>query len=191
MVETAALAERIRAGTGPAVSRDVAYPDFLAKTRALPTQSLFVGKEEELGQLETYLQAALAGHGRFALIAGEAGSGKTMLAAEFTRRAMATRTVLIANGRCNAYGGLGDPYLPFREVLGLLTGDVESGFAAGTIGREQDTRLWEAIPHTARLVLERGPSLIGVMLNGSLLVERGRRAVPEAEWLGYFIFKPQ
>ena len=183
--ETAVLAERIRADNMPGGSRnaEIVYPDFLTRTRALSAPSLFVGKEDELGQLEAHLQAALAGHGRFALIAGEAGSGKTMLAAEFAQRAIAARNVLVANGRCNAYGGFGDPYLPFREVLGLLTGKVESGFAAGTIGREQATRLWEAIPHTARLILERGPSLVGVMVNGTLLVERSKHAVPDAQWL--------
>jgi len=38
-------------------------------------------------------------------------------------------------GECNAQTGIGDPYLPFREVLGLLTGDVEARLARGASPR--------------------------------------------------------
>ncbi len=53
---------------------------------------------------------------------------------EFARRAMeAHPDLLVATGNCNAYSGVGDPYLPFREVLAMLTGDVEARWAAGAI----------------------------------------------------------
>jgi hypothetical protein len=39
--------------------------------------------------------------------------------------------LIVAGGNCNAYTGRGDPYLPFREILELLTGHVEARWAAG------------------------------------------------------------
>ncbi len=184
-VETVALMEQIRTGE---ISRavpemEIAYPDFLTSTRPPVPSSLFAGRGRELEGLSAHLEATLAGRGRIVLLAGEAGSGKTMLAREFMRHATEVPDLLVARGRCNAYGGLGDPYLPFREILGMFTGDVEAGLSAGAIDREQATRLWEAIPLTARLLSERGPSLVGIMLNGGLLLQRAEQASPGAEWL--------
>jgi len=44
---------------------------------------------------------------------------------EFVRRAQERHPDLLAAlGTCNAQTGIGDPYRPFREVLGLVTGDL-------------------------------------------------------------------
>ncbi|MCO5244418.1 MAG: ATP-binding protein [Anaerolineae bacterium] len=56
----------------------------------------FVGREEEMAQLEAHLTAALNGRGRIVLISGEAGYGKTMLMTEFARHAMDRYPNLIA-----------------------------------------------------------------------------------------------
>jgi MoxR-like ATPase len=48
---------------------------------------VLVGRQEELFQLEDALLSANRGDGRFVLLAGEAGIGKTRLATELTRRA--------------------------------------------------------------------------------------------------------
>jgi DNA-binding SARP family transcriptional activator len=184
VAETVALAERIRAGD---VARDgddieLVYPDFLAR-QAQAARQVFVGRKRELDHLDVHLDAALQGRGRVVFIAGEAGSGKSMLASEFLRRATEVSGVVVAHGRCNAFGGLGDPYLPFRELFGLLCGDVETGYSVGALDREQSTRLWEAMPHTARLLSEVGPDLAGVVVNGALLLDRVEQAVPGAGWI--------
>ena len=94
--------------------------------------------QQELARLDSLLDQALAGRGGVALIAGEAGSGKTALLDEFARQAGQAHPDLIAlRGRCNAHGGAGDPYLPFREMLQTLAGDVESKRAGGTLSPEQ------------------------------------------------------
>ena len=86
-----------------------------------------------MGQLGSLLDRALAGLGALSLISGEAGSGKTALLEEFARRAGRAHQNLIAlRGRCNAYGGAGDPYLPFREILQTLAGDIGARRAGGT-----------------------------------------------------------
>ncbi len=76
----------------------------------------FVGRARELGELERVLDAARAGSGATALIAGEAGIGKTRLASELARRAgEAGFEVLL--GRSIDLVGTELPYQPFVEAL--------------------------------------------------------------------------
>ena len=107
------------------------------------------------------LRAAIDGHGGAAFVIGEAGSGKTALIAEFARRAMERHGELVAvSGSCNAHTGLGDPYLPFREILQILAGDVEAKRAGGTISPEHARRLWALLPETLQALIESGPDLL-------------------------------
>jgi type II secretory pathway predicted ATPase ExeA len=52
-----------------------------------------VARERELEQLQTFLDLVPAGQGRVVFVAGEAGSGKTALVQEFTRRSLNSRTI--------------------------------------------------------------------------------------------------
>ena len=79
---------------------------------------------------------------------------------------------MVASGNCNAQTGVGDPYLPFREVLELLCGEVESRWAAGALTREHARRLWNTLPLTARALVEHGPDLIETFLPGAALAKR-------------------
>jgi len=88
----------------------------------------FVARDRELAVLDGHLARALTGQGRVVFVAGEAGSGKTALLAEFARRAMAAQPgLVVAGGRCSAHTGIGDPYLPFREIMRLLSGILKPG----------------------------------------------------------------
>src|SRR4051794_37107627 len=92
----------------------------------------FVGRDSEVEQLRTFLDRALAGQGQMAFVAGEAGSGKTALVRAFTEQVQTEHIdLMVAPGNCNAQSGLGDPYLPFRDVLAVLTG-VSRGDLAQT-----------------------------------------------------------
>ncbi|MDJ0962342.1 MAG: AAA family ATPase [Acidimicrobiia bacterium] len=184
--ETSLLAEQIRDGDVETATGtvDVAYPNWIYESQRPPPPPLFVGRRFELDWLTDHLDAALAGHGRVVLISGEAGSGKTMVCRRFTEAAQERSPgLLTSSGRCNAHGGIGDPYLPFREVLAQLTGDVRGQYQAGALTREQATQLWEAIPLTTRLLHERAGSHVGVTVNGSSLVARLEEAMPSARWL--------
>jgi ABC-type oligopeptide transport system substrate-binding subunit len=105
--------------------------------------------------------------------------------AEFARRAqVAHAELMVASGNCSAYSGVGDPYLPFRDVMGMLTGDVERAWAAGAITREHACRLWSLTPHTAQTLADEGPDLIDVFVSGSGLVRRATAGAPGgANWL--------
>jgi adenylate cyclase len=196
-VEPAAATERlyegIRDGTlevpvaPPVRPRPSAEPPaFLSEDELVAEASpVFVGRERELARLDGFLDLAHAGDGCLAFVAGEAGSGKTFLLEEFARRAQNLRAdLVVAGGRGVAYTGVGDPYLPFREVLALLTGDVQARYAAGAIGAEKARRLWRSLPHTVQAIVEAGPDLVDTLVSGPGLLGRALAYQPGgAEWL--------
>jgi DNA-binding SARP family transcriptional activator/predicted ATPase len=192
--ETTALYGQIRGGTleepVPFPTRPLALavspPPFLAKEGAAEAAlPVFVARERELAQLDRYLNAAVASQGKVVFVTGEAGSGKTALIQEYARRALEAHADLVAvSGNCNAYTGVGDPYLPFREVMGLLTGDVEAQWAAGAMTREQARRLWNTLPHAAQALVETGPDLIDTFVLGAALLKRVMACTPrKPDWL--------
>ncbi|MFB0533595.1 MAG: BTAD domain-containing putative transcriptional regulator, partial [Anaerolineae bacterium] len=207
--ETTRLYEQIRDGElkppvpfparPPALAAEP--PSFLDEELVEVERPVFVARERELAQLDRFLDLALAGQGRVAFVTGEAGSGKTALVQEFTRRAQeahadpsidsprlrsgqAGQALIVASGNCNAHTGIGDPYLPFREILELLTGDVEARWAAGAMTREHARRLWNTLPLAAQTLVEVGPDLIDTFVTGTALVDRAVACTPGgANWL--------
>jgi class 3 adenylate cyclase len=77
---------------------------------------VLVGRQEELSELEDALLAANRGEGRFVLLGGEAGIGKTRLARELARRADKLGSNVLW-GSCSE-AELPLPYLPFVEAIG-------------------------------------------------------------------------
>jgi predicted ATPase/class 3 adenylate cyclase len=139
----------------------------------------FVGRDRELVRLSEALEKSLAGHGQVVFVTGGAGRGKTALVGEFQRRAQATHPdLVVVTGNGNALTGIGDPYLPFREVMGMLAGDIEAKRTAGVITREHAHRLWDIMPHTAQALVDQGPDLIDVFVSGSGLLSRAANAAP-------------
>ena len=142
------------------------------------TETTFVARQSELRRLQEILELSVAGQGQLCFVTGEAGAGKSTLAAEFARRAQETHAdLLIAVGNCNAQTGTGDPYLPFREILGQLTGDVESKLTQGAISRENAGRLQSFLSISGRAVVDLGPDLIDIFLPGAGLVARASALV--------------
>ncbi len=183
--ETRQLYERIRderlpsPEPGDPLSGISRRPSFLIETPAVETTTpVFVGRESELGLLNQQLDRVLAERGGVIMIAGGAGRGKTALMEAFGRQAEQAHNVIVVSGYCNAYSGVGDPFLPFRQILDMLTGNVETLWAAGRISRERAMRLWQALPHTAQAIVEQGTDLIGTIVAGPPLVERVKMAVP-------------
>ena len=141
---------------------------------------IFVGREREMARLNLSLEKALAGQGQVIFVIGEPGSGKTALASEFFHRAMETNPDLLAvSGRCNAYTGFGDPYLPFSEILEMLTGAIETRWAGGEIPGEHARRLWQSMPDVLQTLFKNGPALIERLLSGEPLLDRARSGAPD------------
>ena len=80
---------------------------------------VFVGRIRELGELERVLDAARAGSGTSALVAGEAGIGKTRPATGVASRARDAGLVVLT-GHSIDLVGTELPYQPFAEALRSL-----------------------------------------------------------------------
>jgi tetratricopeptide (TPR) repeat protein len=89
----------------------VPLPSQLASECA---QGAFVGREEQLGKLVQRRARAAEGRRQFVLLTGEAGIGKTRLAAEFARRADADGATVLY-GRSDPESLV--PYQPFITAL--------------------------------------------------------------------------
>jgi tetratricopeptide (TPR) repeat protein len=148
------------------------------------TATPVVGREAELEQLDRQLERALHGHSATCFVTGEPGAGKSSLAMEFARRAQQRAPeLLVTYGTCDAYTGTGDAYLPFREVLLQLTGDVERSLAAGRTSHEGARRLETFALFAGRALVENGADLVGLFVpGGSLLTRLGTMAVRRQRW---------
>jgi len=189
------LYAQIRDGTlvagVPAVAPAVPPPPGLASAEPAPGTAefelpLFVGRDSELAALDAHLDQALAGHGRVVFVTGEAGEGKTALIQAFAHRALGKHPSLIpACGNCNAYTGIGDPYLPFREILEMLAGDIEARAATVAIGGGVAERLVNVFPTVAQTLLREGKDLVDVFVPGNHLLRRaGSYAWQDNVWSG-------
>ena len=146
---------------------------------------VFVAREQEIDRLGNSLRVALSGKGRVVFVTGEVGSGKTALVQEFLRRAQeANSDLIVAKGKCNAHTGIGDPYLPFIEIMGFLTGDVEAKWRAGAMSREHALRLWNLLPLAVNALLGHGQDLVNIFISGAALVSRSEMVSPGmTNWL--------
>jgi class 3 adenylate cyclase len=93
---------------------------------------VLVGRQEELSQLEDALLSANRGDGRFVLLAGEAGIGKTRLATELAQRARKLGCDVLW-GSCSE-AELALPYLPFVEAVGNHLGEQDPAVVRAELG---------------------------------------------------------
>ena len=191
MAETEALHECIRDGRfdSPTVHADQAL-DLYAKPMRVPehvthktARIVFVSRDRELAQLRGYLDGALIGDGHVIFVTGGPGRGKTALIREFALRAMVDRReLLVLLGGCNAFSGTGDPYLPFREMMDMLTGEAMAYRAGGVLSHQHAERLRVAFPLVVNLLLDHGPHLFHTLLNGPALLSHALTMYQDAPW---------
>ncbi len=133
----------------------------------------FVARERQLDSLNSYLDHTLAGEGQIVCITGGAGRGKTALIHEFTRQAMNShQDLLVIFGSCSVFSASGDPYLPFRQCLAMLTADIEAQLRAGALSSDHAQRLRTALPTTITAIMDHGPELVNVLISGKALLDR-------------------
>ena len=169
--ETVRLVEEIKNGrfTPTPHAPTPTWPGLTPQAPAEP--ALFVAREAELERLNAALARAAAGHGGVHFITGEPGSGKTTLLAEFTRRALAQDTELLAAwGQCSAFTGQGDPYYPFLNIIRMVVGEAEAPVTAGVSSDQLMRRLWQRLPAILDAVLDQGHELIGRFFSGQTLL---------------------
>ena len=181
---TTALYEAIKAKHFPAAaSKKTTEPPPAALPKETTSEAdfdIFVGRNRELARLTEALEAARRGSGQILFVIGGAGRGKSALVQEFARRAQALDPQLIvASGYCDAHTGIGDPYLPFREVLNLLTGEVNSKW----LSNPQVERLQALVPLALPALVKHAPDLIDTFVPGQALLNRaGSLAAGRAPW---------
>jgi DNA-binding SARP family transcriptional activator len=109
---------------------------------ATPGVTRFIGRERELALLVDVVERAAVGHGGLVLIGGDAGVGKSRLAAEIARRARA-RGFVTSTGCC--YERRGDlPYMPWVEILESALEETPAAELRHAMG--------DAAPELARLL---------------------------------------
>ena len=124
--ETQALADSLRRGAAAAPS--VAFPGRLLRA----DRSSFVGRRSELARLDAAWRRVASGGGpaQVVLLAGEAGIGKSRIAARFAAEAGASGATVLY-GSCEEQALV--PYEPFSEAVGAKAPDraeIESRLAA-------------------------------------------------------------
>ena len=145
----------------------------------------FVAREQELEHLDSFLNQALNSQGTVCFVTGGAGTGKTSLVYEFSRRVQERHDgLIIVVGQSDAQTGVGDAYLPFREVLSQLTGDVEAELTRGVITKENANRLRGLMRLSGQALVEVGPDLVGIFVPGAgLAMKAGGFVADKAGWL--------
>lgn len=163
-----------------------ASPVFLRHSTSSPAERpRFVSRQDPLNRLHKALEQAISGQGQLLLVTGSPGQGKTALIQEFIHQALEAHPELAAAwGNSRAYFGSGDPYLPFREILEMLTGQVEHLWEAGSITQDHARRMWRLMPGSARALALQGSTLIGTFLPGQPLLQRVSSVIQgEPDWL--------
>ncbi len=160
------------------------FPEFELENPDLD-QITFVAREGELAWLDDRLRSTLDGNGQVAFAIGDSGVGKTSLLRKFGQHAQ-TRIadLIVVYATCESFSGVGDPFLPFRNILALLTGDVAVKRSAGLIDQENAQRLWEMIPYTSQAITESGPDLLESFINGGAFLSRASSyPLERPDWL--------
>ncbi len=94
----------------------------------------FIDRDEEMGRLQTALQAAAAGQRQVICIAGGAGIGKTALVDAFLRR-RENGAITVARGQSVEALGRKEEYYPVMEALAHLCSSPDGERACGILAR--------------------------------------------------------
>jgi len=143
--ETVALVARLKAQTGPAAIHEVSEerpPPTGGFLGAIPTGPI-VARDDELERLAMAADAVEAGTGRFLMLVGEPGVGKTRLAQEAMLR-LRDQSFLVVTGRCYERE-CGIIFYPFLEVLAQACASLPPAARLDILQRR---------PHIQRLLTE-------------------------------------
>ncbi len=123
--------------------------------------AVFVGRGVELDSLSTWAdEVASTGVGRFVLVTGAPGIGKTRLCAEFSAR-LATTGALVAWSRCWVEGSGGPPLWPWPDVLSEVARGRGVPVDDGLAGEVRDRfALFRMVTDRLRSLCAAGPVVV-------------------------------
>lgn len=107
----------------------------------IPLPPNFVGRSEELAQLQRWAELAKRGERQMIFVTGEPGIGKTTLLDAIVAQFAADPTVWIGRGQCIEQYGEGEAYLPILEALGRIGRRAGSEQFSAFLGRYAPTWL--------------------------------------------------
>jgi predicted ATPase len=93
----------------------------------------FVGRENELRQLQEAFETAARGDGRLVLLVGEPCIGKTALSDQLCRFVLASDGLPLV-GHCYEEGSFRPPYQPFVEVFGTYLHGLDAQALQASVG---------------------------------------------------------
>jgi predicted ATPase len=135
----------------------------------------FVGRARELKILNQKLELMLKQQEtQVVFIAGLAGEGKTTLVEYFAETAKSgqSETKLVATiGRCNQQTSAEEAYLPFRDILGQLTGN-RPRLLNLTLDPQATVLSKSVLSGVAKALMEYGPDLLSTFVPGAALPAR-------------------
>ena len=85
----------------------------------------FVGRDEVLSRMRSWLDKMLEGERQIVFVTGEAGIGKTALVDTFARYLAFDRTIRIGRGQCLEQYGTSEAYLPILDAMSGLCRDEQ------------------------------------------------------------------
>jgi tetratricopeptide (TPR) repeat protein len=137
-------------------------PRFAVKTLLEETSidrkahSRFVGREREMAELCSGLEEVLSGRGRFFLVTGEPGIGKSRLTDELLAHA-ATREMAVLQAGC--WEGAGAPtYWPFVQLLRATLGETRAMLLCAENEPQLTEDLAQLIPELRQSLTRAGQS---------------------------------
>ncbi len=144
-VAAGSVATRGSGRASTSLAQDVGWsiplPAALARTTAL------VGRRRERAVIAEELEASRSGSWRTVLVGGEAGVGKTTLAAELAREHHARGDACVLYGRCHE--GAMVPLEPFSEALGPVVEHVPDALLRAH-AQQFGGQILRVAPHLAR-----------------------------------------
>src|SRR6266508_2471670 len=131
---------------------------------------ILIGREMQLDALDRLIAQASGGQGQAALIAGEAGTGKSRLAAETKARA-SRQGFAVLQGRCFEP----DRVLPYAPLIDLLRAFLASGSSEEIAGA-----LGPTAPELVKPLPELANILPGLAPSPAMEPEQNRRRIAQA-----------
>jgi DNA-binding SARP family transcriptional activator len=187
MFETRALANAIARGEPLPAAEVVALPPAAFATVPARASPKLIGREIELAKLSTLWDGAAAGHGRLAVVSGEAGVGKSYLALGLSDQVTRGGGLALV-GRCYEF----EATLPYQAIVDWLRAVANSVRQADLppVYRSALIRLAPDVMGTAGLPSEAAPSdsreqLFEALLQAFLLVGRSQPLlllIEDAHW---------
>ncbi len=80
--------------------------------------------------------------------------------------------LVVAVGHCNAFAGIGDPFLPFAQGIKSLTGDLSDQWPDGVLPADHAERLRALLPRVADVLVAKGRDLLGSLVPREELCRR-------------------